>query len=158
MAKTLTTPCRQKGSASKIQVPCTDVIQMCNKGMGGVDFIHQRAAVYHLYRKPCIRFHFVHIFDLIDLACANSYIVYSMMHPNDLTLLDFETIFSTYLITRYESRNTAPPDGKRGSKERISIILSKVTYHHIFQKFKISRVVSNIATKKEMTWKRMYYG
>ena len=118
MAKTLTTPCRQKGSASKIQVPCTDVIQMCNKGMGGVDFIHQRAAVYHLYRKPCIRFHFVHIFDLLDLACANSYIVYSMMHPNDLTLLDFETIFSTYLITRYESRNTAPPDGKRGSKRK----------------------------------------
>ena len=57
-------------------------------------------------------------FDLIDLVCANSYIVYSMMHPNDLTLLDFETIFSTYLITRYKSQSTATPDGKRGSKRK----------------------------------------
>ena len=40
---------------------------------------------------------------------------------------------------------------KEVPKERINIILSKVTYHHIFQKFKISRDVSNIAAKKKLT-------
>ena len=39
-----------------------------------------------------------------------------MMHPNDLTLLDFETIVSTYLTGRYTSRNRAPLDAKKGSK------------------------------------------
>ena len=57
MATTSTAPHRQKGSASKIQVPCPDVIKMYNKGMGGVDLIDQRAAVYHLYRKSTIRFY-----------------------------------------------------------------------------------------------------
>ena len=91
---------------------------MCNKGMGGVDFIHQRAAVYYLYQNQVLDFILCIFFDLMDLACANSYIVYSMMHPNDLTLLNFETIFSTCLITRYKSRGTAPPNGKRGSKRK----------------------------------------
>ena len=39
-------PAGKKGSASK----------MYNKGMGGVDLIDQRSAVYHLDRKSTIRF------------------------------------------------------------------------------------------------------
>ena len=41
-----------------------------------------------------------------------------MKHANDLTLLDFETIVSTYLTGRYTSRNRAPPDAKKGSKRK----------------------------------------
>ena len=48
LATTSTVPRRQKGSVSKIQVPCSDVIKMYNKGMGGVHLIDQRAAAYHL--------------------------------------------------------------------------------------------------------------
>ena len=44
---TSTVPHRQKVSASKIQVPCPDVIKMYSKRMGGVDLIDQRAAIYH---------------------------------------------------------------------------------------------------------------
>ena len=39
MATTSTVPRRQKGSASKIQVTCPNVIKMYNRGMGGVDII-----------------------------------------------------------------------------------------------------------------------
>ena len=53
----------------------------------------------------------------MDVACANSHIVYNMIHPNDLTLLDFKTIVLTYLIGRYTSRSRAPPNGKIGSKK-----------------------------------------
>ena len=66
--------------------------------MGGIDLFDERAAVYHLDRKSTNRFYLPIFFDLMDVACANSYIVYNMMHPNDITLLDFKTIFSTYLI------------------------------------------------------------
>ena len=37
--------------------------------------------------------------------------------------------------------------------ESISISLSRVTYHHIFQSFKIFRDDVNITTKKELTKK-----
>ena len=56
MSTTSTVLRQQKGSASKIQVPCPDVIKMYNQVMGGVDLIYQRTAVYLLDRKSRARF------------------------------------------------------------------------------------------------------
>ena len=94
---------QQKGSASKIQVPCPDVIKMCNQDMGDVDLIDQRNAAYHLYRKSRVRFCLRIFLNLLGVACANSFVVYNILHYNDLTLLDFKTIIATYLIGRYTS-------------------------------------------------------
>ena len=116
METTSTVILRQKGSASKIQVPCTDVIKMYSKGLGSVELIDQRAAAYHLDRKSTIRFYLRIFFKLIDVACANSYIAYNLMLPNDLTLLEFKIIVSTFFIGRYTGRSKAPPDAKTGSK------------------------------------------
>ena len=91
---------------------------MYNKGMGCVDLIYQRAAFIHLDRKSTIRFYQPISFNLTAVACANSYIVYNTVHSNDLTLLNFKTIVSLYLIGRYTSRSRAPPDGKTGSKRK----------------------------------------
>ena len=66
---------QQKGFASKIQVPCPDVIKMYKQGMGGVDLIDQRTAVYHLDRKSRVRFYLRIFFDLMDVACTNSFVV-----------------------------------------------------------------------------------
>ena len=52
----------------------------------------------------------------MDVACANNYTVYKMMHPDYLTLLDFKTIVSTYLIVSYTSESRVPTDCKAGSK------------------------------------------
>ena len=54
----------------------------------------------------------------MNVACDNSYIVYNMMHPNYLTLFDFKTIVSTFLIGWYASQSRAPPDGRTGSKRK----------------------------------------
>ena len=116
MSTTSTILCRQKGSASKILVPCPDVIKMYNQGIGGVDLIDQRTAAYHLDRKSRVRFYLRIFFDLMDIACANSFVVYNMLHPNDLTLLGFKTIIATYLTGRYASRSRAPPAWKTRSK------------------------------------------
>ena len=86
--------------------------------MDGVDLIDQRAAYYHLDWKSSTRF-YLHIFiDLTVVAFANSCIVYNMMHPNDLTLFNFKTTGSTYLIGRYTTRTRTPPDSKTGSKRK----------------------------------------
>ena len=46
--------------------------------MGGIDLFDERAAVYHLDRKSINRFYLPIFSDLMDVACANSYIVYNM--------------------------------------------------------------------------------
>ena len=74
--------------------------------------------IFHSDQKSTIRFYLCMFFDLMDVACANSYIVYNMRHPNDLALLGFKTIVSTYLIWRYTSRSAVPPVGETCSKRK----------------------------------------
>ena len=107
-----TFPCRQKVSAFK----------MYNNRMGGVDLIDQRAAAYHSDRKSTIRFYLLIFFDLIHVACANSYIVYDMIDLNDLTLPDLKIIVSTYLIGRYTSQSRAP------SLKQVYILLQRTNW------------------------------
>ena len=76
MATTSTVPLQQKGSASKNT--CPSVITMYNKGMGGVSLIDQSTTAYHLDRKSTIRFYLRIFFDLMDVAYANSDIVYKL--------------------------------------------------------------------------------
>ena len=113
MAATSTVPHWKKGSASKIQVPCPNVIKMNDKGIGGadlisdvikiykkgidgVDLMDHSAAAYHLDRKLLSRFYLGILFDFIDVVCAKSYIVYNMIHPNDLKIIlkDFKIMVS----------------------------------------------------------------
>ena len=98
MATTSTAPGQQKGSAPKIQVPSPDIIKMCKKGMSGVDLINLRAADYQLDLKSNNMFCLRIFFDLMDVACANSHIIYNMIHPNDLSQRNFKIIDSSYLI------------------------------------------------------------
>ena len=114
----LLSPTSKKDQCQKTQVPCPDVIKIYNKGMGDVDLTDQRAAASHLDQKSTIRFYLGIVFNLMDAACANSYIDYNMMHLNDLTLLDFKTTVSNYLIGRYTSRSRTPLDDKTGSKRK----------------------------------------
>ena len=81
----------EKGSRSKC-------IKIYNKEAGDADLVGQSALAYHQDQKLAIRFYLLIFFNLVDVACAYSYIAYNMMHPNDFTLLDFKTIVSTYLI------------------------------------------------------------
>ena len=121
MLTTSTVLRRQKGSASKIQVPCSDVIKMYNQGMGWVDLFEQRTATYHLDHKSRVRFYLRICFNLMGVACAKSFVAYNMLHSNDLALLDFKAIIATYLNGRYISRSRALPDGKNWIKEKVSI-------------------------------------
>ena len=81
--------------AKRIKV---EMFKIYNKGAGDVDLIGQSALAYHQDQKLTIRFYLLIFFNLLDVACAYSYIAYNMMHPNDFSLLDFKTIVSTYLI------------------------------------------------------------
>ena len=86
--------------------------------MGGVDLVDQRTATYHLDRKSSVRFYLRIFFDLMDVTCANSYIVYNMLQPGGITLLNFKIAIATHLIGRYNSRNRAYPENNTLEKRK----------------------------------------
>ena len=89
---------REKGSQSKSSVPCLKFVKLSNSVMGGVDPMDQRTAAYRLDRKLSVRFYLRIFFDLIDIACVNSYLIYNMRHPNKLSLLDCKIVVAKNLI------------------------------------------------------------
>ena len=118
--------------------------------MYGVDLIDQRTGSYHLDRKPTIPF-YLHIFyHLIDITCATSYIVYNTMNPNGNKLLNLKPLFQSTWLEDAQVETEHHQMAKQVPKESISISLSKVKYHQIFQSFKIFGNDVNVATKKKL--------
>ena len=64
---------REKGSKTKSSVPCPKVVKLYNSGMVGVDLVDLRTAAYLLDRKSSVRFYLRIFFDLMGIACVNSY-------------------------------------------------------------------------------------
>ena len=153
MQLTSTVQWRMKGSSTKIPVPCPDVIKTHNQGTGGVDLVYQKAAAYHLDSKFSIRFYLCIFFNLIDVACVNAFLVYNIMHQNDLTLLDYKTIISTCVIWWYTNHSRAPLEQKVGSKRKHWCHFEPNNLHCIPLNFNIAKGVVNAATKKYLTGK-----
>ena len=74
---------REKGSKTKYLVLCHKVVKLYNSGMGGVDLMDQRTAAYRLNRKSSVRFYLRIFFDLMDITCVNSYLIYKMKHQTN---------------------------------------------------------------------------
>ena len=83
---------REKGSKTKSSVPCPKVIKLDNSIMGEFDLMDQRTAGYHPDRKSSVRFYLCIFFDLMDIACINSYLIYNTKHPNKLSFLDYKIV------------------------------------------------------------------
>ena len=79
----------RKGSATKSAIPCPAVVKLYNNGVRGVYYMDQRTAAYQLDCKLSVRFYMRIFFDLLDIACVNSFLVYNMSHPKQLILFDY---------------------------------------------------------------------
>ena len=79
---------REKGFATKSSIPCLTIVKLYNNGMGEIGLMGQQTAAYRLDHKSPVRFYLPIFFGLLDIACANSFLVYNMKHPKQLTLLD----------------------------------------------------------------------
>ena len=77
--------------------------------MGGVDLMDQRTAAYRLDRKSSVRFYLRIFFDLMDIACVNSYLIHNMKHPNKLSLLDYKIVVAKNLIQYHQGQKRSLP-------------------------------------------------
>ena len=117
MSDILSVQRRENGSKTKSSVPCPKVVKLYNSGMGGVDLMDQRNAAYRLDRQSSVRFYSRIFFDLKDIACVNSYLIYNMKHPNKLSLLDYKIVVVKNLIQYHESRKRAVPMSKPSKRK-----------------------------------------
>ena len=111
---------REHGSKTKSSVPCPKVVKLYNSGMSGVNLMDQGTATYHLDRKSSVRFYLCIFFDLMDIACVNSYLIQNMKHPNKLPLLYYK-IFAAKNLIQYQKR-TVPiswPSKRKNQPESI---------------------------------------
>ena len=100
---------REKSSKTKRLVPCPKVFKLYNSSMGWVDLMDQRTAAYHLDQKSSVRYYLRIFFDLMDIACVNSYLIQNMKHPNKLPLLDYKIFAAKNLIQYCQGRKRTVP-------------------------------------------------
>ena len=100
---------REKGSMTKYSLPCPKVVKLYNSSMSGVDLMDQHTAVYRLGWKSSVRFSLRIFFDLMDITCANSYLIYNMRHPNKLSFLGYKIVVAKNLIQYHKGWKRAVP-------------------------------------------------
>ena len=102
---------REKGSAQKRTIPCPSIIKEYNGGMGGVDLCDQLKTVYALDRRSTFRYYLRIFFDLMDMSCVNSYIVYQKVTATTdrLTLREFKLVVAQKLIGQQNFRKRSFP-------------------------------------------------
>ena len=115
---------------TKSAIPCPTVVKLCNNGMGGIDLMDQQTAAYQLDRKSSVRFCLRIFFDLLDIACVNSFLVYNMKHPKQLIFLDCKIVIAKNLIRWHQSRQRDVPLS-RPSKRKITSVASNDHGDHL---------------------------
>ena len=74
--------------------------------MGGADLLHEKPAAYKLDRKlsgGC--YYFRLFFNLMDISIVNSHVIYKVLYPKGMELLDFKIVLAKSLIGTYNSRS-----------------------------------------------------
>ena len=113
----------------------------------------QRTPAYQLDRKSSVRFYLRIFFDLLDIACVNSFLVYNIKLRKQLILLDYKIVIAKNFIRWHQSRQRAVPSHDR-VKERVLQLqaMNTVTiYQSISEHKKDAHIVQKKGKKIELS-------
>ena len=82
----------------------------------------QHTAADHLDRKSSVGFCLCIFFDLMDIACVNSYPIYNMNHPNKLLFLDYKIAVAKNLIQYNQDQKRVVPLSRPSNLNRLIIM------------------------------------
>ena len=100
---------KEKGSSTKSSVPCPKVSKLCNSSMGRVDLMDQLTATYRLDQKSSVKFYLRIFFDLKDITCVNSSLIYNIKHPDKFVFLGYKIVGAKNLIQYHQGQKMAVP-------------------------------------------------
>ena len=86
-----------------------------------------------LDRASSVRFYLCSFFDMMDIACINSYLIYNMKHPNKLPLLDYKTVVAKNLIQYLWGRKRAVPMSRPSKRKNQPIVRKGVPATPLFK-------------------------
>ena len=110
---------RVNGSKDKVKVTCPSVIQEYNQFMGSVDLSDQMKVTYKVDRRSKFRFYLRVFFNFLDIAVANSKIVYKKIESaHSLSSLDFRYSIAQTMIRKFSSRKSAVPLSRSSKRSR----------------------------------------
>ena len=112
---------REKGSATKSAIPFPTVVKLYNNDMGGIDLMDQRTAAYRLDRKSSVRFYLCIFFDLLVIACVNSFLVSDRKYAKQLTIRDYKIVIIKNLIQWHQIRERAVPLSRPSKRKSTSV-------------------------------------
>ena len=100
---------RKKGSSTKDDVSCPNVVKLYNDHMGGVDIMDQKKSTYQFDHRSKVKYYLRVIFDLLDISINNAFVIYmkSYNEKEGLEKMDsktFRRIIARSLIGNYTSR------------------------------------------------------
>ena len=75
-----------------------------------------------LDRESSVRFYLCSFFDMMDIACINSYFIYNMKHPNKLPLLDYKIVVAKSLIQYLWGQKRAVPMSRPSKRKNQPIV------------------------------------
>ena len=104
-----------------MNVSCTTAIKVYNAHIDGVDLMDQLQSTYRLDRRSQFRFYLRLFFDLFDVACVNSYIIYKTLENKELCLKDYKLLITSKMSGWFVSRNISLPNSRPSKRSRLSL-------------------------------------
>ncbi|XP_067623316.1 piggyBac transposable element-derived protein 4-like [Eurosta solidaginis] len=150
---TTTVKMRTRGSGEKMNVTCPEVVVKYNRNMGGVELMDHKKACYEVDRKAKIKYYLRLIFDMMDIAMNNSYIIYCKLHEAKriegslISLLEFRQAVARSLVGRFTSRQRSLKSVVM-TKKRIYLAYKHGTPSHIMKKVTNRKRCAQCAKKR----------
>ena len=100
--------------------------------------MRKRTAICCLDRKSFVRFYLHIFFDLTNIACVTSYLIYNMKYPNKLSFLNYKIDVVKNLIQYYQDRKRAilmsRPSKRKNRPELIDNYLGHIPDYETMRK------------------------
>ena len=92
--------------------------------MGGVGLLDQKTAAYQLDRKSFGgRYYRRLFFDLMDISVVNSHVIYKVLYPKRVELVDFKIVLAKSLIGTYNCRSWNTPASHVSRREVLPAVV-----------------------------------
>ena len=127
---------KKKGSSNKEAARCPAVVKMYNDYMGGVGIMDQKKVTYQFDHRSKIKYYLGVVFDLIDIAVNNAFVVYSKLQEKSpstdkLDARTYRRVIATTLVGKYTNRKRSIPSSAimTAKKKKYSRISSDPVKH-----------------------------
>ena len=96
------------------------MVRMYNSSMGGVDLADQRKETYEIDHRSKYKYYLRLLFDFLDIAISNAYIIHNKLENTKLSSKDFRLLIVRGLVGQFSSRQHSGHYCGQGKKRKLN--------------------------------------